>query len=169
MLLLSKGVASSWPLFLLLFNLDPPPVVLDLKSFSIRLIHSLFIPGCSLMYLFSYNDIFCINVYDFIAPAYLSCPTEYCFFIMTNWCAFGRAASTYMIISNEWSLIGFLLNLDFVFHGRLVFVFMFLFDACMNPVVQSKYLFFSQMILCMTFIKLCLLHVFILPWMYYDF
>ena len=90
------------------------------------------------MYLFSYNDIFCINVYDFIALVYLFCSTEYCFCIMTNWCAFGRAASTFMIISNEWSLIWFLLNLDFVFHGRLIFIFMFLFDACMNPVVRYK-------------------------------
>ena len=88
-------------IFLLLSNLDPPPVVLDLKSFSIRLIYSLFIPLCSLMYLFSYNDIFCINVYDLIAHVYLFRSTEYCFCIMTDWCAFGRAASTFMIISNK--------------------------------------------------------------------
>lgn len=53
------------------------------------------------MYLFSTNDIFCTNVYDFIALVYLFYSTEYCFYIMSDWCANGRAASTFMIISNE--------------------------------------------------------------------
>lgn len=88
--------------FLLLMScLDHYPVVLDHKSFSIRLIYPLFIPECSFMYLFSTNDIFYTNAYDFIALVYLFYSTEYHFYIMLSECDLGRAASTFMIVSNE--------------------------------------------------------------------
>ena len=111
LLLLSKGVAWPWPLFLLILWLDPPPVVLDLKSFSIRLVQDFKYLSDSLciylllmiLFILMFVALFCLIIW-FLKWLFV--------FIYGGLVRFMYFVFSYMILSNQWSWGYFLLNLS---------------------------------------------------------